>query len=867
VTSGAVRAGARPYTGVVHRGTVLPWASRIGSLPVHKWQGFTGTHARKGEPVSTPNAEHDHNRTSAADGYRSVRWRLWAAMLALAPTLAGIYLVSSSLSLPEPVMSTARAVEATESAAALMSHEQAIEARLLAVAADPAMTQLAKGIAGSSDKRQAARLLRALRAGDGAVVRSACIVRSSDGKRIPLVTGTDRGGTCANALLQRRAIGAGHDTVTRAPADGDTARLMLATPLRSVSGRNAGVLSAEVDVSALFDRTRMLGGPAVSSMLVDMGSSEVIASALAELGPVDGAAQLELAAVEPHLAGVVAHSDEADAQLADLGLAPTVVPLWTNGNGSHMSLVQLWPVTHQPMPFEVRLALLIMLAGAILAVIVLVRYFLIPFEEMAGSRAELQELYQEAREDALADGLTGLGNHRAFQEELARQVAEFERNGAPFSLVLMDLDDLKVVNDREGHAAGDEMLVSMTQTMRDMARAGDRLYRTGGDEFALLLPGAETEDAVGVAERMLHFSRRPSAGGRPSPFSCGVSGVPAFGRERDMLYRQADAALYWAKRHGRGSVEVFESERDQLPDELSEVTSNAVQEIITGKMLSPVFQPIVDLRTGHVLGFEGLIRPDPSGPLPDTARLFAAAAASGRTVELDLACIEAVVNGARAIGPDRLLTLNLSPRTLEVKDFDPAWLLSGLVRNGISPSRVIIELTEREEVDDLQRLRDNFALLHQYGLRIAADDVGAGNAGLRLLSQVQFDIVKIDLTLVHDGVRRLGSRAVLQSLRDLALSQNARIVAEGVETAEQLQVIRELDIGAGQGFLLGRPIASVEKTFVDVRQLESGVVVPAGAALPAGPVSDDEVETVSSERRAIFLPPAGGSFQAQPGVA
>jgi len=111
--------------------------------------------------------------------------------------------------------------------------------------------------------------------------------------------------------------------------------------------------------------------------------------------------------------------------------------------------------------------------------------------------------------------------------------------------------------------------------------------------------------------------------------------------------------------------------------------------------------------------------------------------------------------------------------------------------------------------------------------------VGAGNSGLRLLSQVQFDIVKIDLALVQSGVRRMGARAVLQSLRDLALSQNARIVAEGVETARQLQVIRELNIGAGQGYLLGRPDASVDKTFVDVRQLASGLLMPSHVDLDA----------------------------------
>ena len=296
---------------------------------------------------------------------------------------------------------------------------------------------------------------------------------------------------------------------------------------------------------------------------------------------------------------------------------------------------------------------------------------------------------------------------------------------------------------------------------------------------------------------------------------------------------------------------------------MTDATAHAVAEVITGKLLRPVFQPIVDLRSGRILGFEGLIRPDPNGPLPDTGRLFAAAAASGRTVDLDLACLETVVNAASAIGPDRLLTLNLSPRTLETKDFDAAWLLSGLVRNGISPSRVIIELTEREEVDDLGRLQQTFNLLQQYGLRLAADDVGAGNSGLRLLSQVHFDIVKIDLALVQSGVNRQSARAVLQSLRDLAVSQNSRMIAEGVETARQLRAIREMEIGAAQGFLLGRPDASVEMTFVDVRQLESGIVVPDAAhpvatPLPAGAIDDAAMDEISDERRALFLPRASG---------
>jgi diguanylate cyclase (GGDEF)-like protein len=821
--------------------------------------------------MSTPHPEHDNRRSAIPEGSGSVRWRLWAAMLALAlvPTIAGIYLTSSLLTAPDAALATERGRETAESAAGLLAREQAIEARLLTAATDAAMDRLADGIKGGEEKQLAARLLGSLRGSDGSIITGACVVRSADGKRTSLAPGG--AASCADGSL-RRAIGATSATVTRTTTgEGQGQRLLIATPLRSVSGRNSGILSAEVDVAALFDRTRMLGGDTVSSMLVDMGSSEVVATTAASVGPVDGAEPVDPARVGPHLEGVVAHSDSVDGQMAAMGLLSTVVPLWSNGDGTHMGLVQLWPDPPAEMPFEIRLGLVLMLAVAIVAVIVLVRYFLNPFEEMADSRAELQVLLHEAREDALADGLTGLGNHRAFQEELARQLAVFEQRGSSLSLVLMDLDDLKVVNDRDGHAAGDEMLTSMAQTMRELSRSDELLFRTGGDEFAMILPDAGIEDAVAVAERMLHFCKRPNSGARPSPFSGGISGVPQFTRQRDMVYRQADAALHWAKRHGRGSVEIFDPERDQLPDELTDATGNAVQEVLLGKLLRPVYQPIVDLRSGRVLGFEGLIRPDPNGPLPDPSRLFAAAAASGRTVELDLACIEAVVNGARAIGPDRLLTINLSPRTLEGKDFDAAWLLSSLVRNGISPSRVIVELTEREEVDDLGRLQQTFNLLQQYGLRLAADDVGAGNAGLRLLSQVQFDIVKIDLALVQSGVRRLGARAVLESLRDLALSQNARIIAEGVETARQLQVIRELDLGAAQGFLLGRPDASVDKTFVDVQQLESGVVVPRAAhpvpaPSPAGSVADDEMDEIPEERRTIFLPPAR-RMEPNPGAA
>jgi diguanylate cyclase (GGDEF)-like protein len=545
-----------------------------------------------------------------------------------------------------------------------------------------------------------------------------------------------------------------------------------------------------------------------------------------------------------------------------MGLASTVLPLW-GGEGAGLSLVQLWPVAPMEPPVEVPLGMALVLVGGVLAVVLAVSFVAYRSHWRASTSSEIQVLYEEARNDAL----TGLGNSRAFREELERRSEEFKKRGETFSLVLMDLDGLKRVNDRDGHAAGDEMLISMARTMRDLARANDRLFRIGGDEFALILPDTDLEDAAGVAERILHFCKRPSTGVHPSPFSCGISGVPWFARDEDLVYKQADAALYWVKRHGKSSCEIFEPERDDLPYEQPD--GEEVARIVAGRLFSPVFQPIVDLRTGKVLGFEGLIRPDPDSPLSSAGLLFKAAAACGRTVELDLACAEAVIGGARGIGPDRLLTMNLSPRTLELNDFDVAWLLSGLVRNGISPSRVIVELTERDEVDDIGRLHQAIGLLQQYGVRVAADDVGAGNSGLRLLSQVQFDIVKIDLALVQDGVRRAGARAVLQTIRDLALNQNARIVAEGVETGRQLQVLRDLHIGAAQGFLLGRPDASLERTFVDLRRIERALLLqgeplqPASSGVHAN-TSPGLGESVGRERTAVLVSPSGEALEPSP---
>src|SRR4051794_17697555 len=451
------------------------------------------------------------------------------------------------------------------------------------------------------------------------------------------------------------------------------------------------------------------------------------------------------------------------------------------------------------------------------------RQVLRPAEELERSRGELVQKYESAREDSLRDALTGLGNHRAFQEELDRELEVYRRYAVPVALLLIDLDDLKLVNDSDGHGAGDDLLREMGSVIANATRYADRSFRIGGDEFAILMPHTDAEGAREIAHRLLEHVLQPRGSLRAIPFSGGISACPEFATTRSQLYAQADAALYWCKRHGRASVDVFHPQRDRgASQEGTSEQSLRIARVVTDHLVKPAYQPIIDLGSGKVIGFEGLSRPQSESGFSDPGTMFTAAESVGRTVELDIACIHAVINGAQSMPRDQLLTINISPRTIEAPHFSADALLGILATYGMAPGRVIVELTEREKVEDLVRLQRVLTSLKRAGIRIAADDVGAGNAGLRLLSQFRFDIMKIDLSLVQEGSERDSSRAVLRSLRELAGRWGASVIAEGIETAAQLRTVSELGMTAGQGYLLARPMPHPDLTSIDLTPLEQG---------------------------------------------
>lgn len=465
-------------------------------------------------------------------------------------------------------------------------------------------------------------------------------------------------------------------------------------------------------------------------------------------------------------------------------------------------------------------------AGALLIVLTrwMTHQILMPAAELEASRARLRRAYDEVREVALVDGLTRLGNHRAFQEEFESLLDQAIRYRHELSLVLLDLDEFKQVNDAQGHAVGDELLAEVGRILHEQIRRADRAFRIGGDEFAILLPHTNADGAAQLARRILAtgLSVRPATSyARPISFSAGVVSCPAHATNREQLQLFADSAMYRGKRSGRTVVTIVDPALDgeRVDEQKRAALSEAVASVIDERALRPVFQPLIHLESGRVIGFEGLIRPTPGSPFANPGALFAAAEVGGRIVDLDLACLSIVIERATAIPDPLLVTLNISPRTLEAAEFGAARLLNMLEQAGFAADRVILEITEREVIHDVPRVLSVLERCRVAGIRIAADDVGAGNAGLRLLSQFRFDVVKIDLSLVQAGTGQATVRAVLGSLVDLARRWGALVVAEGVETQGQLAMARELAIDAGQGYLLGRPGDRVDLDRIDVDAL------------------------------------------------
>jgi diguanylate cyclase (GGDEF)-like protein len=432
---------------------------------------------------------------------------------------------------------------------------------------------------------------------------------------------------------------------------------------------------------------------------------------------------------------------------------------------------------------------------------------------------QLQEANGELRRLAFVDPLTGVPNRTLFGDRLAHAVARVDRaleepgrrEAERLGLLFIDLDGFKAVNDGEGHAAGDGLLREVAQRLQGVARGADTLARLGGDEFVLLLEGiAGAPDAVAVAERVLAVLREPfELPQRRVTLSCSIGIVlyPDHGH-RDRLTGAADAAMYSAKNAGGDGYAVFEPRMQEGPAQQLDL-QQALREALEAGGLRLHYQPKVDAHSGATTGAEALLRwQHPArgligpGIFIPVAERFGLILRIGEWV-IEEACRQLAAWSAegRTLG----LSINLSAYQLRQPDLAER-LRAALRRHGVEPGRLVCEITETAAMEDTPTTQRVIEQLSALGVKLSVDDFGTGYSSLAALRQLRPHELKIDRSFVLDVAANADARAVVDAIVRLAHALGLRVVAEGVETAVQHEVLVALGCDELQGFHFGRPV-------------------------------------------------------------
>ncbi len=449
---------------------------------------------------------------------------------------------------------------------------------------------------------------------------------------------------------------------------------------------------------------------------------------------------------------------------------------------------------------------------------------------VAGSLTDVND--RKAVEDqlvreALYDSLTGLGNRVLIQNRLQHALARARRNeDFKFAVLFLDLDRFKIINDGLGHLVGDQLLVELSKRLRTCVRPADTVARLGGDEFIILLEDLREEgDAVRVAERVHELLKTPFALGENEIFSSASIGIapgsPRYRNVQDLL-RDADAAMYRAKALGKSRHEIFDEALHEKAMETLQLETDLRHAVERGEFF-PAFQPIVSLIDGSLQGFEALVRwrhPDrgmvsPATFIPvmeETGLIVPLGAWMLRVSCLTLARWRQRFPALAHVG----ISINVSGKQFARGDL-AGDVAAALAESGLPPDCLTLEITESVMMSNSEQAAQTLRRLREHGVSIHVDDFGVGYSSLAQLHRFPIDALKIDRAFVSRIAKTIDAKdevardsSLVRTIISLARNLGLGVTAEGIETAEQLEYLRQLRCELGQGYLFSKPLAEKE---------------------------------------------------------
>ncbi|MGE8412952.1 MAG: putative bifunctional diguanylate cyclase/phosphodiesterase [Pseudomonas sp.] len=428
--------------------------------------------------------------------------------------------------------------------------------------------------------------------------------------------------------------------------------------------------------------------------------------------------------------------------------------------------------------------------------------------------SEVRHLHQQLEYQAVTDPLTGLLNRRGFYQTVESILLRSDRSGKSLVLLYLDLDGFKRINDTLGHDAGDRILRWVSEQLKECLHSFDIIGRMGGDEFTALLELGFPEQAAKVAERLIErLSITQQIDGMDVVLgaSIGIAIYPDCGSNLDGLLRAADIAMYEAKRAGRQQYRYYDHEmngraRSRL------MLEESVRSAVERKEFTLVYQPQVAIADGRLRGFEALLRwRHPSvGDVPPG--LFLPLLEEARLISLLGSWIYQQGGAQRkdweqVFSPDLVLSVSLSATQFSMPNL-AAELRQVLLRNGLQPRQLEVEVTEAALTQNLGETRKQLQQLHQLGVRVALDDFGSGSCCLAFLRDLQLDTLKLDRHLIARLLTSPRDAAIARCVIDLCKQFDLLVIAEGVETLEQYRWLKDNGCEYVQGFLVARPLTS-----------------------------------------------------------